>query len=326
MSCPDGSCMEPSKRRWALLMFGLMMLVFIVLSGFSFVKSRGQVMPGQIAFGPHRAGDGKRVFQAYNCMDCHTIVGNGAYLAPDLTKEYERTGPAWLAAFLPSAGGWPTEGALRVKLMDPQIAAAAGVDTLEAYYEKYPGAKERVERRGGGTTLMPNLPFSSDEVGQLIAFMKYTSAMNTEGWPPKVETGPLDRRLSLVHAGIGFSTATLAPTPITAAAAEPQTLVNLSPIERGAKLVKAFGCTACHASDGKRLVGPGWGGLFGSQVKLADGTSVVADDEFLRESILDPNAKLVDGYAPNTMASYRQLLTDDDVNCIIEYIRTLERP
>lgn len=317
MSCPDGSCKEPMKRRRALIMFGLMMLVFIVLSGFSFVNSRDQVTPDAVSFGEYSANAGKRVFQAYNCMGCHTIVGNGAYLAPDLTKEYARVGPAWLAAFLPSAGGWPTEGAVRTQLANPQVAADAGVSTIEAYYDKYPGAKERVQRRGGGTTYMPNLPFNGPEVNQLIAFLKYTSLMNTEGWPPEVKTGTLERRIEMAHGKTAAVTA-------ASADGESKPPVDASPAARGERLATEYGCMACHATDDRKMVGPAWGKLYGSQVKLADGSTVTADEEYLIESILQPNAKVVAGYQPGTMPSYSNLLSVDDVKALVEYIHTLE--
>jgi hypothetical protein len=113
-----------------------------------------------------------------------TIIGNGAYFGPDLTKLYAAVGPAWLEAFLPSAGAWPTSDAVKLQLQDKAIAGEAGVETIEAYLEKYPAAAERINRRGGKSTHMPNLPFSRDDVHELVAFLKYTSEMNTEGWPP----------------------------------------------------------------------------------------------------------------------------------------------
>lgn len=325
MSCSDEkNCDETLKRRRALVMLGLMMLVFIVLSGFSFLKARGQVTPDQVAFGKYRATDGKRVFQAYNCMDCHTMVGNGAYFAPDLTKEYNDTGPAWLAAFLPSPGGWPTEAALRTQLANPEIAADAGVSTLEAYYEKYPGAQERIQRRGGGKTLMPNLPFHGDEIGQLIAYLKYTSAMDTEGWPPKVESGSLAHRLALLHGSRTGSAAASVPPPAAAAASSAPAAND--PAAQGKTLADTYGCMACHSASHDRLVGPGWGGLYGSQVKLADGKTVTADEAYLTESILAPNAKVVAGFGPDVMPqTYHQLLKDDEVKAIVAYIRSLEK-
>ncbi|HEX7111038.1 MAG TPA: cytochrome c [Mizugakiibacter sp.] len=322
MSCTDEkNCGETLKRRRALIVLGLMMLVFIVLSGFSFLKSRGQVTPDAVSFGPYKAADGKRVFQAYNCMGCHTMVGNGAYLAPDLTKEYERAGPAWLAAFLPSAGGWPTEAAVRTQLMNKDQAADTGVDSIEAYYKKYPGAQARVVRRGGGASFMPNLPLSSEEVGQLIAYLKYTSSLNTEGWPPKVEIDGLDKRLALIH---GTSAVAAAAAP--AAATQPASVgAAPDPAVHGEQLVKEYACTSCHALDEKRVVGPGWGKLYDAQVTLADGSTVTADDAYLAESIRTPNAKVVAGFPAGVMPAYDKLLKDDDVKAIVAYIHSLEK-
>ncbi|MGB3840376.1 c-type cytochrome [Rhodanobacter sp. UC4437_H4] len=318
MSCGSGdsSCEKP-RRRGALVLLGIMALVFIALSVFSFLPSRGQAVPDTVTFGSYQANDGKRVFQAYNCMGCHTMVGNGAYLGPDLTEVYKHAGPAWLAAFLPSAGGWPTEAAVRAQLLDPNQVADTGTDAIDAYLQKYPGAATRIERRGGGTTLMPNLPLSKDEIGQLIAYLKYTSAMNTEGWPPKVEAGALDHRLQLAHGTVALAQAAPAAAATPAAASDPAAL--------GAQLVKDYGCVACHASDDKKLVGPGWGGLHGSSVSLADGSKVTADDAYLAESIRQPDAKIVAGYPPGVMPAYDSLLKSDEVDAIVAYLHTLEK-
>lgn len=321
MSCGSGdsSCEKP-RRRGALVLLGIMALVFIALSVFSFLPSRGQAVPDTVTFGPYQANDGKRVFQAYNCMGCHTMVGNGAYLGPDLTEVYKHAGPAWLAAFLPSAGGWPTQAAVRAQLLDPNQVADTGTDAIDAYLQKYPGAATRIERRGGGTTLMPNLPLSKDEIGQLIAYLKYTSAVNTEGWPPKVEAGALDHRLQLAHGSMAMVQAASA----TAEAGPPPTAAG-DPAALGAQLVKDYGCVACHASDDKKLVGPGWGGLHGSSVSLADGSKVTADDAYLVESIRQPNAKIVAGYPPGVMPAYDTLLKTDEVDAIVAYLHTLEK-
>ncbi len=321
MSCGvGGSSCETPRRRGALIMLAVMTVIFIVLSVFSFLDSRGQTTPDTITYGKYTADDGKRVFQAYNCMGCHTMVGNGAYLGPDLTTEYKRMGPAWLAAFLPSAGGWPTMGAVRAQLLDADLQADIGTDSIEEYLKKFPDAQDAIDRRGGHTTMMPNLPFSKDEIGQLIAYLKYTSAMNTEGWPPKIQTGELGHRLQLARgAGALAAVAPAAATPQQPAAAAPD------PVAQGAQLVKDNGCTACHATDDKRLVGPGWGGLYNSTTSLADGSTVTADDAYLREAILQPDAKIVAGYPAGVMPAYESLLTDDEVNAIVAYLHTLEK-
>ena len=318
----DGSCDAP-RRRGALIMLAFMAVIFIALSIFSFLKSRGQTTPDMITYGKYTADEGKHVFQAYNCMGCHTMVGNGAYLGPDLTGEYKRVGPAWIAAFLPSAGGWPTEGAVRAQLLDADLQHDVGTDSLAAYLKKFPDAGVQIERRGGKTSMMPNLPLTKDEIGKLIAYLKYTSAMNTEGWPPKVEVEGLAHRLQLAH---GTAVSAMAAQAVLGSATPGSPAgAALDPAAQGAELVKANGCTACHATDDKRLVGPGWGGLYDHKVKLTDGSTVEADDAYLTESILHPNAKIVAGYTPGVMPDFSKLLTQDQVNAIVAYLHTLEK-
>ena len=85
------------------------------------------------------------------------------------------------------------------------------------------------------------------------------------------------------------------------------------------------GCTACHAIDDKRLVGPGWGGLYNSRVSLLDGSTVTADDAYLRESIRQPDARIVAGYPTGVMPAYGTLLKDDDIDAMVAYLHTLEK-
>ncbi len=94
-----------------------------------------------------------------------------------------------------------------------------------------------------------------------------------------------------------------------------------SPLQRGEALAKAKGCTACHSLDGSTVVGPTWKGLYGSRVDLADGTTVTADDAYLRESISNPNAKIVKGFQPNVMPTLP--LTEQEVSDLIEYIKSI---
>lgn len=331
MSCREGvPCEEGRKRLRAMLALGAMLVLFILLSAFSFLRSRSQVTPDQFHFGAYSANDGRRVFQAYNCMDCHTIVGNGAYFAPDLTKEYRDVGPAWLAAFLPSAGHWPSEAALKVQLANAMIAHAAGTSSLDDYYAKFPGARERVTRREGAS-LMPNLPLTHDEVEKLIAYLQYTSAMDTEGWPPKVESGSLDHRLALAarHADFGATPITpiagtpAAPAPNAVDVAAPGTTAD--PVARGKQLADQYGCTGCHSTGSQRLVGPGWGGLYGSKVALTNGSTVNADDAYLANKILHAGETTVAGYPKGVMPNFSGQLTEADAKALVAYIHSLEK-
>lgn len=318
MSCKEGEpCEEGKKRHTAFGVLGVMAMIFIALSLMSFLDSRGQVVPTDVQYAGHDAVDGKRVFQAYNCMGCHTLVGNGAYLGPDLTDTYAHVGPAWLEAFLPSAGTWPTRGAVQVQLQKSDIADEAGVDSIDAYFDKYPAAAERVERRSGHATIMPNLPFSRDEIRNLIAYLKYTSQMDTEGWPP----APRVVRLTFPQAMQMPATAVAAVT-----SEPPSSTVSVSlgdPVALGAQLVEENGCTACHSPDTATLVGPGWGGLYGSETSLTDGTKVHVDDAYLTESINDPDAQVVAGFDAGVMPPYADILDTGQVAAIVAYMRSL---
>lgn len=92
--------------------------------------------------------------------------------------------------------------------------------------------------------------------------------------------------------------------------------------EQGKALVEKSGCLGCHALEGKEKIGPNLGQGFGRKVLLADGTSVTADEEYLRESIYDPKAKVVKGY-PAVMPTFKGSLSPDDVGAIIAYLRSL---
>lgn len=317
MSCPPGQrCEEGAKRRRALLVLGTMGAIFLALSAASFVDSRGQAIPSQVSYAGYDAVEGKRVFQAYNCMGCHTIVGNGAYFGPDLTKLYGKVGPAWLEAFLPSAGAWPTSGAVAMQLRDGAIADESGAASIDAYLEKYPDAAERVARRGGHATLMPNLPLTRAESQQLVAFLKYASSIHTEGWPPKPKVD-----------GLSFPHATPMPAALVSTAGGAISAggqaAAASPAEQGAQLARDTGCMACHSAGTERLVGPAWGGLYGTEETLDDGSTVRVDEAYLAESILDPDAKVVKGYVPHVMPAYEGMLDAGQVESIVTYIRSL---
>lgn len=92
--------------------------------------------------------------------------------------------------------------------------------------------------------------------------------------------------------------------------------------DRGENIASQNGCFSCHSVDGSILVGPTWARLFGSEVELADGTTVVADEAFITESILEPNAKIVSGFGPNQMPQYS--FSEEELADIIEFIKTLQ--
>ncbi|WP_068139443.1 c-type cytochrome [Limnochorda pilosa] len=98
---------------------------------------------------------------------------------------------------------------------------------------------------------------------------------------------------------------------------------------RGEQLYTQLGCSACHSLDGTPLVGPSWKGLYGHEVKLGNGQAVTADEAYLKESIENPDAKLVQGYPQGvmtaTIAPYKaQLSQQENIDALIAFIKTLE--
>ena len=89
----------------------------------------------------------------------------------------------------------------------------------------------------------------------------------------------------------------------------------------GEKLFQQFGCITCHRPDsGAR--GPNLEGLFGRPVRLQDNRVVVADDNYIRESILDPNAKIVSGFQP-IMPTFRGVISEEGLLQVIAYIKSM---
>ncbi len=132
----------------------------------------------------------------------------------------------------------------------------------------------------------------------------------------------------------GFDAGELEPLIAKAGAAGPlQAMAADQPagevsVELGAQLSEMLGCIACHSIDGttEGRSGPSWLGIYDSKRPLVDGTEVLADKDYLWESIVDPEALIVAGYDDGEvgMPAYRGILQDYQIESIIEYIKTLE--
>ncbi|SFQ38096.1 cytochrome c oxidase subunit 2 [Pseudomonas sp. NFPP07] len=91
-------------------------------------------------------------------------------------------------------------------------------------------------------------------------------------------------------------------------------------LEKGRQLVESHGCRACHSQDGSTSLGPGWKDLYGRSEQLADGTRVQVDEAYLKESILEPQARLVQGYPP-VMVAYT--FSQDELAAVVAFIKSL---
>ncbi len=91
----------------------------------------------------------------------------------------------------------------------------------------------------------------------------------------------------------------------------------------GEKLFTTRACNTCHSTDGSKSVGPSWKGVFGSKEELASGETIVVDENYVRESILNPHAKVVKGFNP-VMPTFQGILKDKDIDALIAYMKTLK--
>ena len=89
----------------------------------------------------------------------------------------------------------------------------------------------------------------------------------------------------------------------------------------GEKIFAELGCVTCHRSDSQGR-GPSLQGLFGKPVLLQDGRTVTADENYIRESILDPGAKIVKGYQP-VMPTFQGLVSEEQLNALVAYVKSL---
>lgn len=92
--------------------------------------------------------------------------------------------------------------------------------------------------------------------------------------------------------------------------------------QRGQEISTREGCIACHTVDGSLGVGPSWLGMMGRIETLVDGTNIVVDEEYFRESIRYANRKMVEGY-PMVMPSY--LMEEEELLALIAFARRLSQ-
>jgi cytochrome c oxidase subunit II len=97
---------------------------------------------------------------------------------------------------------------------------------------------------------------------------------------------------------------------------------DVNPVIAGQKLFAEKACSTCHLDNGTGRA-PSLNGVYGATVRLADGSTVTADDAYIRESILIPSAKIVAGYQP-LMPAFQGQLTEEQILSLTAYIKSLQ--
>lgn len=243
---------------------------------------------------------GKAVWHKYNCTNCHTLLGEGAYYAPDLTKIAAQRGREYLRAFM----------------KDPS-----------AFYD------EQKYRR-----VMPRQGLSEKEIDDVITFLTWISQIDTQGWPPRpiLVSGSAIPGANLATATPLPAVTGTAPTPPVAGAEKPSA-PSSDPVARGQTLFNAptAGCFACHSTaPGVNLAGPTLAGLAArGEATLKDPAykgSAKDAPGYIRESIVNPHAYLVPGatygaggrsFMPD---HYEKTLKVEQIDELVAYLATLK--
>lgn len=98
---------------------------------------------------------------------------------------------------------------------------------------------------------------------------------------------------------------------------------TLPPEELGKELYKSKACFTCHSLDGTPSVGPSFKGVFGSTATLTDGSTITVDENYIRQSILEPQSQIVDGFQP-VMPTFQGVLKNEEIDALIAYLKTVK--
>jgi len=219
-----------------------------------------------------------------------------AHIAPAGATEYYVTGKQWLWEIRGPEGG-ATVNDMYVEVNKPVKVILTSTDVIHSFF--VPAFRVKMDAYPNQYTTLwfePNrtgdfdifcTEYCGDEHSGMIGKVHVLSASDYETYL-KEASGPGDK----------------------------------TPEEWGAELYTKNACVTCHSADGAAGAGPTFKGIWGTQEPLADGTTVLVDENYIRESILEPGAKVVSGFQP-VMPTYTGILDDEQISALIAYIKSL---
>lgn len=244
---------------------------------------------------------GQNVWHANNCINCHTLFGEGAYYAPDLTKITKQRGTPYLTAFL----------------KDPS-----------QFYD------EQQHRR-----LMPDPNLSDQEIADVIAFMDWVAHVDNQGWPPRpiLVTGGSIPGTELTIAQQDQSGLDRGVEPSNLPPGSRPVESSNDPIALGQALFHSAvpTCAACHSmAPGVNLAGPTLAHMATTAQEALDSPEYTGKattvEEFIRESIVQPSVYLHPGpmYSANGVSfmppTYGDDLTDEQIDHLVAYLASFK--
>jgi len=240
---------------------------------------------------------GGQLFTSLGCVGCHRMDGTGQ--GPSLQGIFGEQ-----QAIEGGESVVVDENYIRNSILNPQAQIVAGYPPIMPSYEGQ---------------------LSDDQLNQLVAYVKSLTDGATEGGDGA--TGGEGEQPTAAPTGeAGGAEPTAAPTGQAGGQGSGQgdsvsTTFDAALATRGETLFSQLGCIGCHRNDGNG-VGPSLQGIYNQQETLADGSEVVADEAYIRESIVNSTAKVVEGYQP-VMPSYGGQVNDDDLDALVEYVKSL---
>ncbi|HZS06872.1 MAG TPA: cytochrome c oxidase subunit II [Blastocatellia bacterium] len=224
-----------------------------------------------------------------------------AYVPPGDNYEVNVTGKQWLWQFEHTGGkasGLAESGELHVPMGKPINLVMSSMDVIHSFF--LPDFRVKADVVPGRYT---NIWFDPREPGEYQVFCAEYCGDSHSGMLAKVIVQTPEEFEKWYKGIIIFD-----PT-----------------VDKGKEYYQKAGCVTCHSVDGSTLVGPSFKGIFGTPQPLTNGTSVVADENYIRESILQPQAKIVKGFEGQQMPSFQGVLNDSQLNSIILYIKSLKQ-
>lgn len=281
------------------------------------MRTKMDVIPGRYTyewFRPIKTGD-FQVFCTEYCGDAHS--GMRARLKVLPKNEFDR----WLADDSEERKLAAMAGAeLGKKIYTQQCSVCHSLDGSAKNAPSWLKLYGREGQLADGSTYKADHNYIKESI-------LYPQAKVVKDYQPimpafQLSDGEVDAVIKFIQTLDGSQAAPAAPTPKPADAVQ---LAALSPAERGKALFNDAGnmCYTCHSIDGSRLVGPSLKGIWMRKSKMSDGSEVVSDAEYIKESIWKPTAKVVEGYPPAMPALYEGKLTEENIKDIIEYLKTL---
>ena len=251
---------------------------------------------------------------------------------PSNAMEIRVTGKQWLWQFQYPETGQQLTGELFVPVDQPVKLVMSSEDVLHSFF--VPNFRIKQDVVPG---MFTSIWFQATIPGRHVVFcteycgashsrmMAHINVLTPEQWSIFQRGGKI-QDIPLVGNGIPMAKAE--PTGSDQVKTSSASPTHAGPVFKGMAaqgqvLVQTKGCVACHTSDGAKGVGPTFHGLYGSKVELSDGSSITADDNYIKESIEKPNARLTKGFSA-VMPTFQGQLTVPEENAVIAYIRALK--